>query len=84
MPGKYYRKKYSVVYVQKSFLFNFKLNGICFNEAIEKLILDFRIVDNYIFNKLVKSFLKDEYEPKKVQSQITNMFVYELETLNID
>ena len=35
-------------------------------------------------DKHVKSFIEYEYKPKKVQSQLTNMIVHDLETLNTD
>ena len=33
---------------------------------------------------MLKDFIKYEYKPKKVQSQLTNMVVYDLETSNTD
>ena len=33
---------------------------------------------------MLKDFIKYEYKPKKVQSQLTNMVVYDLETFNTD
>ena len=52
-----------------------------FNQAIEdELKLNFKVVDNVISDKHVKSFNKNEYKPKNVQSQLTNMIVYDIET----
>ena len=43
---------------------------------------NFRVVDNVLSDKHVKSIVKNEYKPKKVQSQLTNMIVYDLETFS--
>ena len=61
-----------------------KSNGIRFDKAIEQLNLNFKIVDNVISDKIVKSFDKYEYKSKKVQSQLTNKIVYDFETFNTD
>ena len=45
---------------------------------------NFKVVDNVISNKLVKNFVKYEYIPKNVQSQLSNVVVYDLETFNVD
>ena len=52
------------------------------NQAIEELKLNFRFVYNTISDKHVKSLVKYEYKPKKVQSPITNIVVNDLETFN--
>ena len=59
-----------------------KSNGISFSQAIEELKNNFKVVDNVISDKHVKSFLKYEYNPKKVKSPLTNIVVYDLETCN--
>ena len=43
---------------------------------------NFRVVDNVISDKHVKIYIKYEYKPKKVQSQRTNMIVYDIETFS--
>ena len=43
---------------------------------------NFRVVDNVISDKHVKSYIKYEYKPKKVQFQLTNMVVYDIETFS--
>ena len=59
-----------------------KSQNISFNQVIEnELKPNFKVVDNVISDKRVKSFIKSEYKPKKVQSQLTNMVVYDLEIL---
>ena len=45
---------------------------------------NFKVIDNVLSDKHVKSFIKYEYKPKKVQSQLTNMIVFDLETFNTD
>ena len=58
-----------------------KSNGISFNQVIEdELIPNFKIVDNVISDKHVKSFNKYIYKPEKVQSPLTNIVVCDFET----
>ena len=38
------------------------------------------VVHNVISDKHVKSFIKYDYKPKKVQCPLTNVVVYDLET----
>ena len=58
---------------------------VSFNKAIEdELEPNFKVVDIVISDKHVKSFNKYEYKSKKVQSQSTNMVVYDIETFNTD
>ena len=59
-------------------------NGISSNEAVEELKLNFKIFDSVISDKFVTSFIKYEYKPEKVQSQLKNMIVYDLETFSTD
>ena len=40
-----------------------KSNGMSFNQAIKELEDNFKVVDNVISDKHVKSFIKDEYNP---------------------
>ena len=58
-------------------------NGINFNQVLEnELKPNFKVVDNVISDKHVKSFTEYEYNPKKIKSPLTNMVVYDLETFN--
>ena len=59
-----------------------KSDGVSFVEAIKELKENFKVVDNVISDKHVKSYIKYEYKPKKVQSQLTNMIVYDIETFS--
>ena len=60
-----------------------KSNGISLNEVIEnELKPNFKVVDKVVSDKHVKSFIKYEYNPKKVKSPLTNIVVYDLETFN--
>ena len=59
-----------------------KSDGISFEKAITELKDNFKIVDNVVFDKHVKSFIKNEYNPTKVKSPLTNIVVYDLETFN--
>ena len=59
-----------------------KSDGISFKKAITEIKDNFKVVDNVISDKHVKSFIKYEYNPKKVKSPLTNIVVYDLETFN--
>ena len=65
------------------FRFIWKSNGDSFNQVIEnELKPNFKVVDNIISDKHVKSFIKYKYNPKKVKSPSTNIIVHDLETFN--
>ena len=59
-----------------------KTNGISFDRAITELKDNFKVVDNVLSDKHIKSYIKYEYKPEKVQSQLTNMIVYDIETFS--
>ena len=53
--------------------------NVKFGKARKELKDNFKVVDNVISDKHVKNDIKYEYKPEKVQSQLTNMIVYDLE-----
>ena len=60
-----------------------KSDNVSFNQVIkDELKPNFKVVDNVVSDKHVKSFIKYEYNPKKVKSPLTNIVVYDLETFN--
>ena len=59
-----------------------KTDGVSFDKAIKELKDNFKVVDNVISDKHVESYIKYENKPEKVQSQLTNMVVYDIETFN--
>ena len=59
-----------------------KSQGVSFNQAIQELKDNFKIVDKYITQENVNSHFKYEYKPKKIESHLSNFIVYELETNN--
>ena len=61
-----------------------KSQGVSFNQAIQELKNNFKIVNNYITEENVNSHFKYEFIPKKIDSHLTNFIVYELETHNTD
>ena len=68
---------------ENHFCLVWKTDNISFNQVIEnELKPNFKVVDNVISDKHVKIFIKYEYNPKKVKSPLTNIVVYDLETLN--
>ena len=72
------------------FLYNFhfcliwKSQGVSFNQAIQELKDNFKIVDNYITEENVNSHFKYEFIPKEIESHLANVNVYDLETHNTD
>ena len=72
------------------FLFNnhfcliWKSQSVSFNQAIQELKANFKMVDNYITEENVTSHFKYEFIPKKIESHLSNFFVYDLETHNTD
>ena len=64
------------------FCLSWKSDGVSFDRAIKELKDNFKVVDNVVSDKHVKSYIKYEYKPKKVQSQLTNMIVYDIETFS--
>ena len=61
-----------------------KSQGVSFNQAIQELKNNFKIVDNYITEENVNSHFKYEFIPKTIESHLTNFIVYDLETHNTD
>ena len=61
-----------------------KSQSVCFNQAIEELKDNFKMIDNYVTEENVNSHFKYEFIPKKIESQLTNFIVYDLETHNTD
>ena len=60
-----------------------KSDDVSFNQVIEnELKPNFKVVDIFISDEHVKSFIKYEYNPKKVKTPLTNIVVYNLETFN--
>ena len=61
-----------------------KSEGVSFEDAIKELKNNFRLVDNYLTEENFNSHFKYEFTPKKIESKLTNCFVYDLETHNTD
>ena len=61
-----------------------KSEDVSFNQAFKELEDIFNIVDTYITGENVNSHFKYEFIPKKIESHLTNFFVYDLETYNTD
>ena len=72
------------------FLFNnhfcliLRTEGVSFNQAIQELKDNFKMVPNYITEENVNSHFKYEFMPKKIESHLTNFITYDLETHNTD
>ena len=83
-PGNINRRSMSLFIYNNEFCLIWKSKSNSFNEAIKKLKLNSKVVDNVISDKHVKSFIKNEYKPKKVQSPLTIIILYDIETYNED
>ena len=66
------------------FLLIWKSEGISFNQVNKELKDNFKIVDNYITEEIVKSHFEYKCKPKKIESHLTNFLVYNLGTHNTD
>ena len=79
------KNRKSALYLYNNhFCLIWKNHGISFNQAIQELKNNFKIVDNYITEENVTSHFKYEIIPKKIESHLTNFIVYVLETHNTD
>ena len=61
-----------------------KSQNASFNQAINELKNNFKIVDNYITDENVNSHFKYEFTPKRIESHLSNFIVYDLETYSTD
>ena len=55
-----------------------------FSKAIEELELNFKYVNNKVTDANVTKFKEYKFNPKKVDSQLNNVIVYDIETYNKD
>ena len=60
-----------------------KTQGVSFNQAVQELKDNFKMVDNFITEENVNSHFRYEFIPKKIESHLSNFIVYDLETHNI-
>ena len=74
----------ALFFYNNRFVLIWKVENVKFNQAVKELKNNFKIVDNFITEKNVNSHFKYEFIPKKVDSHLTNLVVYDLETLNTD
>ena len=72
----------SLYLFKNRFCLIWKSEGVSFNQAIQELKNIFKIIDNFITEKTVKSYFEYVYKPKKSESHLTNFIVYDLETHN--
>ena len=83
-PGKITQRNSSLIIYNNHFCLVRKSFGISSNQAIEELKLKFKVFDNVLSDKHIKSFVEYEYNPEKVQSPLTEKIVYDLETYKKD
>ena len=78
------QKENALFLYNNHFCLIWKSEVVSFNQAIKELKDNFEIVENYITEENVNSHFKYEFKPKKIDSNLTNFNVYDLETLNTD
>ena len=61
-----------------------KSKNVSFNQAINELKANFKIVDKYIVEENVNSHFEYEFLPKKIESQLSNFIAYDFETYSTD
>ena len=77
-PRKITQRNTSLFLYNNHFCLICKSDGVSFNQVIEhELDPNFKVVDNVISDKHVKSFIKYEYNPKEVKSPLTDTVVYD-------
>ena len=74
------QRNIAIKILNNQFCLFWKSDGVSLDKVIKELKDNFKFVDNVISDKHVKRYIKYEYKPKKVQSQLTNMIVYDIET----
>ena len=75
----------NALYLYKNhFCLLWKSQGVSFNQAVQELKINFKIVDNYITEEIANSHFAYIYKPKKIESHLTNFITYDLETQNTD
>ena len=79
-PGNVTGKNISLFISYNHLCLSLKSNGITFNQAIEEVKLNIGVVDNVISDNHGKSSVKFEFEPINVESPLTDLVVYGLET----
>ena len=83
-PGSVTERNIALKIHKNHFCLKWKSEGISFNQAFTESKDNFKLVDNFITEENVKSHIEHKYKPKKLQSQLTNFIVFDLETLNTD
>ena len=66
------------------FCLKWKSQGVSFNQAIHEIKTNFKMIDSFITEEIVNSHSEFIYIPRKTESQMSNFFVYDLETHNTD
>ena len=67
-----------------TFCLIWKSQNVSFNQAVQELKDNFKIVDKFITEESVNCHFKNEFIPKKIESHLTNFNTYDLETQNTD
>ena len=66
-------RKNSLFLYNNRFCLTWKSERVIYNQAFKKLEDFFKVVDNYITEENVKFLFEYIYQPKKIQSHLTNL-----------
>ena len=82
-PRNYFQRNKALFIHSNQSCLIWKSNGNSFIQVIEvELKPNFKVVDKVISDKHVESYFIFEYKPQKVQSPLTYIIVYDLETFD--
>ena len=83
LPKNILQKEDKLLYLYKNhFCVLWISNGINFSKAVEELELNFKYVNNKVTDANVNKFTEYKFNPKKIDSQLNNVIVYDIETYN--
>ena len=78
-PGNITEGNISMFIYNNHFCIFWESNNISFNQAIEELNVNYKVIDNVISDNHFESFIENEYKPEKIQSPLTNIDAYDLD-----
>ena len=58
--------------------------GDSLKKAVEEVESNFKLVNNYVISTIVNNHREYNFKPKKIESQLANVCVYDIETYNKD
>ena len=83
-PRNFFKRDEGLYLYNTLFCLLWKSQSVSFSQAIQEFETNFKIVDIYITEENVNSHFIYEFIPKKIESQLNNFNVYDLQTQNTD